>query len=193
LAGAHGLEVGAAEVRLAAAALAFRDFLDDPSGSDVAPVVAELDGAEADFAAAGHAFGEAKVASAVGLLLLTYGSEDGLAFAETAARGFAEADIPLGEQPVWAALHTWHTLRGDPAAARRALDRATTLALTSGATLGIEVRALGEAHDALRAREAGIARPLLDSGGRGRARGDGAGRSRWRAWSWPRRRRARSG
>ncbi|WP_370378111.1 CHAT domain-containing protein [Catenulispora sp. GAS73] len=175
LAGTHSLDVGAAEVRLAAATLAFRDFLDDPSGSDVALLIAEFDGAEADFTAAGHAFGEAKVASAVGLLLLTYGSEEGLAFAETAARGFAEADVPLGEQPVWAALNTWHTLRGDPAEARRASDRATTLALASGVTLGIEVRALGEAHDALRAGEAGIARPLLENGSRGGRSGDGAG------------------
>lgn len=49
---------------------AFRGLLNNPSGSDVAPVVAEFDGAEANFAAAGHAYGEAKVDSAVGLLLL---------------------------------------------------------------------------------------------------------------------------
>ncbi|WP_370354369.1 CHAT domain-containing protein [Catenulispora sp. EB89] len=175
LARTHGLRIAAAEVRLAVAALAFRDFLDDPSGYDFAPMVAEFEGAEADFAAAGHAFGEAKVASAVGLLLLAYGSEDGLAFAETAARGFAEADNPLGEQPVWAALSTWHTLRGDPDAARRASERAGILALASGVTLGIEVRALGEAHDALRAGEAGIAGPLLESSGRVAGSGDGAG------------------
>ena len=153
--------IAAAEARLALAEFDLREVLDGRGDLQEAEVLAEFDRLVEAFSAAGHTFGEAKVAWAVARLLLVYGLVAGVDMARTAAQEFAAAEALSSEQIVWAALDAWHSAHGDPAASGEAREQQNRLASVMGFGLAADVRALGEANTAFRSGDVARATPLL--------------------------------
>jgi CHAT domain len=155
------LPLACAAARLGLAEFDLREILEHPGDREPHELWAEFDAITGLYQVGGHAFGDAIVHWCVARWLLTYGVAEGVNMALAAAAGFAAADTPLAEQPVWTALNLWHTLHGDPAASRRAAGEESRLAAAMGLTLAAEIRLLDKANQSARAADVGRARSLL--------------------------------
>jgi hypothetical protein len=157
----NGLGLAQASAELALAELDFRGLLAAGGDRDLAAALAGFDALTAAFLAGGHAFGDALVTWTVARWLLVYGRPAGLEAARSAARAFADSDVPSSELAVWSALRTWYLVHGDPQQARQAQRRTDQIVRAMGHPLAAEVRVLDEANQAFRSGDVARARTLL--------------------------------
>jgi tetratricopeptide (TPR) repeat protein len=160
-AAARGLVIAQARADLAMAELDFRALLDGSEGHDLQAILSTFLAVAALFSSGGHAFGDALVNWSAAQWMLRYGQSGGLAVAHEAVAEFAKADIPSLELEVWQALHSWHTVHGEPQKTRQA--RIHTARLTSAMDFAPAsgVRVLDQAFEASSSGDLAKARSLL--------------------------------
>jgi tetratricopeptide (TPR) repeat protein len=160
-AAARGLVIAQARADLAVAELDFRALLDGTEDHDQQTILSTFRAIAALFSSGGHAFGDALVNWSAAQWMLRYGQSGGLDVAHEAVAEFAKADIPTLEMEVWQALHSWHTVHGEPHKTRQAQIHTTRLTSAMDFAPATELRVLGQAIEAASSGDLAKARSLL--------------------------------